>query len=201
MLQIRKLTSAFILAAVIIPLAGCGSTPDLSPDDASNQIAENLAAGKVEAAEEIFDGVDRSDEHRSAIRATVYERAGAYYRADRFREAIALLRFLNEHYPDQSAPRLALLYAHFHQRGKTNAVPGAKNLKEVNGLIETIREEDEKYPAWVDLAAAQAAVDGSRIETARKEYAQFKSKWDGRPREFAFYVEEFERYFRMLDGA
>ena len=195
----QHLYPALLLAAILVPLIGCG-TPNLSEDEASNQIAENLAAGNIKDAEKIFDGIDGSDHHVETVYATVYDRAGSYYRKDRYKEAINLLRFLHEHYPDAGAPRLALLYAHFLQRGRTRGAPDRKLRKEFDGLIKEIRKaDDEKYPAWVDLAAAQSAVDAGKTGAARKEYGKFKSKWDGKPREMRFYVEEFDRYFRTQD--
>lgn len=189
-----------LLAAILIPATGCSSTPKLSPDDASNKIAESLVAGNVDDAEEIFDDIDGSDHHMQAVYATVYDRAGNYYRKERFAEAIVMLRFLHEHYEGAAAPRLALLYAHFLYRGKREDTPERDELKEVGKLVKEIRKADEHYPWWVDLAAAQAAVDAGRLNDARKEYAVFKSRWDGQPREARFYVEEFERYFRTVDG-
>jgi len=191
-----------LLAVMLIPVtAACSSTPDLSPDDASNKIAEDLAAGNVEEAAETYDDIDGSDHHRQAVYATVYERAGSYYRKERFPEAIVMLRFLYERYPDAAAPRLALLYAHFLNRGRQETTPERDELKEVDTLIKEIRKADEHYPWWVDLAAAQAAIDAGKMNDARKEYALFKTKWDGQPGEARFYVEEFERYFRTKDGA
>ena len=187
-----------LLAAILTPLVGCASTK-LTVDEASHQCAENLAAGNIEEAEDIFDDVDSKDEYVEAIYATVYERAGVYYRKDRYDQAITMLRFLHEHYPDAGAPRLALLYAHFLRRGTMDAAPDRKELKEINKLVKTIRKEDEKYPWWVDLAAAQAAIDAGKVDTARKEYGTFKAKWDGKPREARFYVEEFDRYFQTQD--
>lgn len=188
-----------LLAAILTPLVGCSSTPKLTEDEASNQIAENLAAGNIDDAEEIFDDIDGSDHHVQAVYATVYERAGIYYRKDRYDESIHMLRFLTDHYPDAGAPRLALLYAHFLRRGQLSAAPDRKELKEIGKLVKTIRKEDEKYPWWVDLAAAQAAIDAGKVDAARKEYGNFKAKWDGKPREARFYVEEFDRYFQTQD--
>ena len=85
-------------------------------------------------------------------------------------------------------------------RGAQEGAPERDEIKEVGKLVKEIRKQDEHYPSWVDLAAAQAAVDAGKLSTARKEYAVFKSKWDGQPREARFYVEEFQRYFETIDG-
>jgi len=191
------MTRTLLLLAVLIP--ACAGSPDWSADEASNAIAENLVAGKVDDAEAIFDDIDKSDHHMQAVYATVYERAGRYYRKGRYAEAIVMLRFLRERYGDAEAPRLALLYAHFLQRGEASTPPDADAVKEVRGLVKEIRQKDEKYPWWVDLAAAQNAIDGGRARDAREEYAKFKAKWDGRPAQARFYVEEFERYFATQD--
>ena len=188
-----------LLTAILIPVAGCASTPDMNEEEASHAIAENLAAGNVEEAEEIFDDVDGDDSYVDAVYATVYDRAGVYYRKERYKESITMLRFLSEHYPDADAPRLALLYAHFLRRGQLENAPDRKELKEIGKLVKTIRKKDDQYPWWVDLAAAQAAIDAGKVEEARKEYGTFKAKWDGKPREARFYVEEFDRYFQTQD--
>jgi len=189
-----------ILAAILLPVTGCRGTPDWTADEASNAIAEKLAAGKVDEAEEIYDDIEGSDDHEQAVFATVYDRAGNYYRKEKFDASIRMLRFLHEHYEDAEAPRVALLYAHMLRRGQIEGAPADDDVKEMRSLVKEIRAKDAKYPTWVDLAAAQAAVDAGRVADARQEYATCKSKWDGSPREAQFYVEEFDRYFQTLDG-
>ncbi|MHC4953266.1 MAG: hypothetical protein ACYTGZ_05200 [Planctomycetota bacterium] len=198
MKRIRNLPLA-MLTAILIPMFGCSSTPDLSADEAANQVAEHLAKGNVKDANELFDDLEDSDHHRETVYAVVYSRAGDYYRKGQWSAAARNLRFLHEFYPDAAAPRMALLSALLQQRAAQSRAPDGKQVKEMKGLVKEIRKADENAPAWVYLAAAQAAVDEGRIDHARKEYSTFKSKWDGKPRELRAYTTEFERYFESVD--
>ena len=185
-----------LIAAVLLPTIGCSSTPDRGPDETADAIAQQLAAGKLDDANDAFENVEDSAEHRDAVYATVYERAGGFYRKDKYKQSADMMRFLCEQYPKADAPRVALLWTLFRERAASSKEPTSKQLKEWNGLVKKIRSDDEKnYSVFVDLASAQAAVDEGRLDRAQSEYARFKSRWNGKPREMRFYVEEFDRYF------
>ena len=201
MKRTRTLPIAMLLA-LFLPAVGCSSTPNLSAEDAANQISDHLVAGKVKEAQEIHDDHDSSDHHTAAVFAVVYARAGDYQRKGRFDVAARKLRFLHENYPDKAAPRIALLYALMGERSMRREPPSDKQIKETKALVKDIREhEDEKVAnLWASLVSAQVAIDEGRIEEARKEYAAFKAKWDGKPREMNDYTTEFERYFATHTG-
>ena len=191
---------AAMLAAILLPVVGCGSSSDLTADEAANKISDLLVAGEVDEAEDIFDDVDGNEHHRETVYSVVYARAGDLYRKQKWSTAAVPLRFLTEQYPKAAAPRQALLYTLLRQRAATTREPSEEQVKEVKRLVKTIRKAEEKPSPFVALAAAQAAVDEGRIDVARKEYDIFRASWDGRPRELLEYTVEFDRYFMTNGG-
>jgi len=201
MKRIRILPLA-MLTAIFLPAFGCSSTPNMSADEAANQISDHLVAGKVKEAQEIHEDLEDSAHHRETVFVVVYARAGDFQRKGRFDISARKLRFLHENYPEKAAPRIALLYALMGERSMRRDAPTAKQLKATKALVKDIREhEDEKTAnVWASLVAAQIAIDEGRIEEARKEFSSFKAKWDGKPREMRIYTTEFERYFATHTG-
>jgi len=191
---------AAMLAAILLPAVGCGSSSDLTADEAANKISDLLVAGEVEEADDLFDDVDGDEHTREVVRSVVYARAGDMYRKQKWSTAVVQLRFLHEHYPDSAASRQALLNTLMFQRAAQTRPPSTKQIKEVKILVKTIREEEEKPSPFVALAAAQAAVDEGRVDVARKEYDAFRATWNGQPRELLEYTVEFERYFTVNGG-
>ena len=200
-MKTTRILRAAMLAAILLPAVGCGSSSNLTADDAANKISDLLIAGDVEEANELFDDIDRSDHHVETVYAVVYARAGDMYRKEKWSVASIQLRFLHEHYPDAAAPRQALLYTLLRRRAQQTGEPDAKDVKEVKRLIKDIRKVEENPSPFVALAAAQAAVDEGRVDVARKEYAAFRATWDGRPRELLEYTVEFDRYFETNGGS
>ena len=196
-----KIKQLLLLAVVFVPAVACSSTPDMGPDDAADAVAKLLVERKSEEANDLFEAVEDSGEHRNAIYATVYERAGNYYRKNRYEPTATMLRFLHENYPNASAPRVALLWTLFQRRAAVTDKPSDKEIKEWKTLVKEIRKADEKnYSAYVDLASAQVAVDEGRLDDAEREFTRFRSRWNGRPTEIRFYVEEFDRYFQSKES-
>jgi len=191
---------AAMLAAILLPAVGCGSSSNLTADEAANKISDLLVAGEVKEADDLFDDVDGDEHHVQVIYSVVYARAGDMYRKQKWSTASVQLRFLHEHYPDSAAARQALLYTLLRQRAGQTRTPNTKQIKEVKLLVKTIRKAEEKPSPFVALAAAQAAVDEGRVDVARKEYNAFRATWNGRPRELLEYTVEFERYFSVNEG-
>lgn len=200
-MKTTNILRAAMLAAILLPAVGCGSSSDLSADDAANVISDHLVAGEVEEADDLFDAVDSSEHHVQTIYSVVYARAGDMYHKQKWSTAAVQLRFLAEHYPDAAAPRQALLYTLLRKRAAQRKQPSTKEVKEVKRLVKTIREAEENPSPFVALAAAQAAVDEGRVDIARKEYDAFRATWDGQPRELLEYTVEFDRYFMTNGGS
>jgi hypothetical protein len=192
---------AAMLAAILLPAVGCGSSSNLTADEAANRISDLLVAGEVDEADDIFDDVDGDDHYRETVYSVVYARAGDMYRKQKWSVAAVQLRFLTEHYENAAAPRQALLYTLLRQRAEQDKAPSSKEVKEVKQLVKTIRKAEEHPSPFVALAAAQAAVDEGRVDEARKEYDAFRAGWDGQPRELLDYTVEFDRYFMTNGGS
>jgi len=195
-----RIRRAAMLAAILLPAVGCGSSSDMTADDAANKISDLLVAGEVEEANDLFDDIDGSDHHVETVYSVVYARAGDMYRKQKWSVAAVQLRFLHEYYPDAAAPRQALLYTLLRQRAQQTRAPNAKAIKEVKRLVKATRKAEEKPSPFVALAAAQAAVDEGRVDIARKEYDAFRATWNGQPRELLEYTIEFDRYFMTNGG-
>jgi len=199
-MKTTRILRAAMLAAILLPAMGCSFGSDLTADDAANKISDLLVAGEVEEANDLYDDVDGGEHHRETVYSVVYARAGDMYRKQKWSVAADQLRFLHEQFPDAAAPRQALLYTLLRQRAQQTRAPSTKEVKEVKRLVKTIRKAEENPSPFVALAAAQAAVDEGRVDTARKEYDTFRATWDGQPRELKEYTVEFDRYFMTNGG-
>lgn len=194
MRRITLLTLLFIGGAAG---AACSSSKGARPAEAAGDIAVKLMAGEEREAEYRFNDIDKDD--RDVAYRVLYDQAHALHQERDYAGAATILRFLARHFESAAAPKEALLYMLFLERARTKKPldPGAA--KEVEQLVGKIRTRDGA-PAWVDLAAAQNAVDRNRPDAARAAIQRFESRWDGEPVSLRPYLTEIRRYLETNGG-
>ena len=190
--------AAAILALLFVP--GCASTSDYGPEEAADKISAHLVEGETGDADSVYDDVSDSESHRDTVYNALYANAREHFESENYSAAIALLQFLNRHYEDAMAPKEALLYAHLLSRSNTSKKLTGAQLKEMKGLIDTLRKKEKNPPPWVDLASAQMAIDAGNLGKARTALTQFISRWDRQPPSLRGYVVELERYLKTHGG-
>jgi hypothetical protein len=159
------------------------------------QIVEYLKRGQQDQAAAAFSAAAPFDDYREKIYPLLYEAARNRHRQADMAGAQTLLEFLAVRYAEAMAVREALLYVLFIQRGeRERADPVA--LAKADRLLEELRAGRSELPVWVELVAAQQALDGNRPEDAQVALDRFRAGWNGEPKELSEYVVEIDRFLR-----
>jgi hypothetical protein len=185
----------FVFLSASVLGAACATVPADPPGVVGARLVEHIEAGRLADASAEFDAVAANAHYRERIYPIVYEAARRRYADAEPAQAIALLRFLTERYPQAMAAREALLYAHLVHRG-TQVRPDPAALDEIDRLLGELRDSSTPLPIWIELVAAQQAIDRGDLAEARAAVAGFRAGWDGAPAELGLYVEELERYLQ-----
>lgn len=186
------------IAAVALAIVACKSTPEAPPAEAAGIIADRLMAGDTGGAEDMFDDIEDSDEHREITFAVLYEHAQGRYETRDYKSAVVILRFLVEHYPKARSPKEALLYAYMLDRARDGTMPDEEVLEQMDRLSDQLRKNDA--PVWVELVSAQTAADRKDWADARAHLSSFQKRWDGSPATLRAYTVEIERYVATNEG-
>lgn len=155
----------------------------------ANRIVEELDAGDVGRASDLFERVQDREEYRDRIYPVVYQAAEARYQRGDAETAARILTFMRAHYPEGNSVRAARLYSLFQQRGQAEEPPPEELLVEIEGALEDLRAGLSDPPAWADLVETQLLIDRGRTEEARASFARFLERWDGRPPGWETYVQ------------
>ena len=176
-------------------LAACASTPSGPPEEIAPKIVALLDEDKADDAEDLFERAARADEVRDQLYPLLYETARARYEKGEAQGSARVLRFMAEQYPNSLAVDEALVYALFLERAGTEE-PSSEMVQELGKAIAHLREGTTEAPAWVELAAAQQAIDRGDLGAARQAYARFQlAKRETSPA-LTVYVEDIDRYLR-----
>ena len=179
----------------ILLLASCATVPTGTPKEVATTLIEDLDAGRVQDADDLFDRIADDDSYREKVYPVVFEAARERYAQGDPAAAAQLLRFMAPRYPDALSVREALLYSLFLERAQSTA-PDPALMEELDEALSELRASATEVPVWVDLVAAQQAVDRGERSAARESLARFLERWEGQPPELLLYVEDLERYLR-----
>ena len=189
--------SIFLLT---LALGACTTTPTAPPRELAETIAADLAAGRDEQANERFADVADEEEYREQLYPVLFDAARARYESGDGAAAAAQLRFLAGVFPDSRSVHEALVYALFLERSSGSSSDPAL-VAELTDALTRLATFDETGPSFVDLVAAQAAVDRGDTDAARLALDRFLRVWDGRPAELMPYVEDLGRAIAANAGA
>jgi hypothetical protein len=183
-------------AACVVALlaASCQSVPDKTPTEAAAAMADMIVARDSDAADDMFGRLEASVEHREVAFSVLYAHGRDAYEDGDYPTATRFLRFLERHYPAAGAPKEALLYALFLARVASDEPQSSGSLQEMDRLATAVRTRNGSAPPWIDLVAAQMAVDRGRPADGRESLRRFHARWDGNPPALLEYVEELGRY-------
>ena len=196
----RLIQPVLCLAVCLLPVACRTIQPPSQPPAAVGaQIVEFLKRGQQDEAAAAFSAAAPFQEYREKIYPLLYEAARSRHRQADMAGAQELLEFLAVRYQDAMAVREALLYVLFIQRGEQARVDPVA-LAKADRLLEELRAGRAQLPVWVELAAAQQAIDGHRPEDARVALDRFRDGWNGEPKELSEYVVEIDRYLRTHEN-
>jgi hypothetical protein len=154
-----------------------------------------LDEGETGKAEDLFEASARADAARDQLYPLLYETARARYELGEATGSAAILRFMAEQYENSRAVDEALVYALFLQRAGTE-VPPPELVQELGAAISRLRESATEAPAWVELAAAQQAIDRGDLGAARQAYARFQLAEKEASPQLTVYIEDIDRYLR-----
>lgn len=174
-------------------LAACAGTPSGPPEMVAEGILADLDAGRPQAAAERFRAAAADADVRQRIYPMLYGDARRRYESGDYASAGLCLEFLAEHYPDAAAVREALVYALFLERSRLPAAD-PELVERIGRALTAVHERSVDPPAWLDLVAAQNALDQARPEQARVALARFHAGWDGHPAGLQTYIEDLDRY-------
>ncbi len=182
------------LVVCLLPVA-CRTTrpPSQPPAVVGAQIVEHLKRGQQDEAAAAFSAAAPYEEYREKIYPLLYEAARSRHGHGDMAGAQELLEFLNERYPKAMAVREALLYVLFIKRCEQDQTDAAA-LAKTDRLLKELRSGRAELPVWVELAAAQQAVDANRLEDAGAALQRFRQGWNGEPKELSDYVQELDRF-------
>lgn len=183
-----------IVLISLFPLA-CATTPSGPPEEVALSIIEDLDADRTGKADDRFDRVSDDKSYREKIYPILYGTAGDRYQQGDPAGAQRILRFMAPRYADGTAVQEALLYSLFLERAQLGE--SDKELtKEIDAVLDDVRDSEAGVPIWVDLVASQQAIDRGELGEAREALSSFLDRWDGQPSELFIYVEDMERYLR-----
>lgn len=188
-MKIRALLSVSLLAAA------CASAPRPTgpPEELGPLVVAELEAGRPDAARELLEPALADEAYAERLYPVLYEAAREQYEAGDPALAADVLALVVEGYPEADAAREALASALFLERaGRSQADP--ESVQELAGAIDDARRHLADPPAWLELAAAQNAIDRGRLAEARQSLELFRQTWDGEPAALALYVEDVERW-------
>lgn len=189
-----------LLLAVLAPFfaASCASTSVqtfANPQEATEALVAAAEQGDDAEARRIFDSFARSSVQRDKVYASLFSAAEARYDRGNGGAAANILQFVTLEYPAAVAAREALVYSLFVERASADAA--SEGQAEVMAeAIESARAASRAPSAWIDLAAAQVAIDQGNISSARVEFGNFLGAWDGQPASLVPYVEDIDRYLQ-----
>jgi len=183
-----------------LSIGACAATPTAPPRELAETIATDLAAGRVEQANERFADVEDDEDYREQLYPVLFDAARARYESGDGAGAAAQLRFLGERFPESRSVHEALVYALFLERSAQES-SDPELVQELTDALTRLAEFDETGPSFVDLVAAQAAVDRGDTDAARSALDRFLRVWDGRPAELMPYVEDLGRAIAANVGA
>ena len=187
--------TVIVLSALLLLTSACASNPPGPPGGLALEIMAELDAGRSAQADELFERVATDRSYTEEIYPVLYARAQERYEAGDFADAATLLRFLARHYDRGKAVREALLYALFLDRATTPG-PRPELTAEIEGVLRDLRTREARTP-WLELVAAQQAIDQDRLPEARQAFERFVTS-DGPTLvpELALYVENVSRYLQ-----
>ncbi|MEE2940783.1 MAG: hypothetical protein VX460_10395 [Planctomycetota bacterium] len=184
-----------ILTAAALVLAACQSTSVQtysSPEEATRAIVAAAEAGDGVEASRIFDTFARSSVQRDRAFAELFDAGVSRYEDGRYRAAADVFSFVCERYPRAVNAKECLVYALLLQRSTSEtAEPGL--IAELDGAVAAARAASQAPAVWVDLAAAQVAIDANDLARAREDFAAFLGAWGGEPAALMIYVEDLGR--------
>ncbi|KAA3609575.1 MAG: hypothetical protein DWQ01_09605 [Planctomycetota bacterium] len=167
---------------------------DLPPGRVAARIVAHLNAGETEAANELFEDYASEDRYHQTLYPVLFDAAEEYHDTGRPAEAVSVMRFVVEQYPDGNAAKEALLYSLFLLRAEAGKADRLM-LDEMGVLLDELEGEPQN-PAWIQLISTQYWIDRDRPREAKRAFEQFESEWNGRPSYLASYVTEIERWLQ-----
>ena len=188
---------ALVIGLVLAPLlGGCASAPSQSPSEMGPSILSALDAGEEKEANDLFRSVARDRSYTEAIYPVLYKAARGRYEEGDTAASSRVLRFMRRHYEDAAAVREALLYSLFIERGRSDDLD-PELTEEMDAVMAELSELNDDSPVWLDLVAAQQAIDRGELGEARAALERFRSAWTGEPAELALYVDEMDQYIQI----
>ena len=182
-----------------LALGACASTPTAPPREFAEAIAADLAAGRTEQASERYEDVADDEDYREQLYPVLFDAARVRYEGGDGSGAAAQLRFLADVYPDSRSVHEALVYALFLQRS-SNSESDPALVAELTDTLGRLATFDGAGTSFVDLVAAQAAVDRGDSDAARTALDRFLQTWDGLPVELMPYIEDLSRAIAANHG-
>ena len=180
-------------------MGGCASTPSQTPSEMGHSILSALDSGEEKEAHDLFRSIARDRSYTDAIYPVLYNAASGRYEEGDTAASSRVLRFMRAHYDDAAAVREALLYSLFIERGRLDD-PDPEFLDEMDSLLQELSDRSESPPVWLDLVAAQQAIDRGELREARAALERFRSAWTGEPSELALYVDEMSQYIQIHEN-
>lgn len=184
-----------LLAAAVLALAACQSTSVQtysSPEEATRAIVAAAEIGDVEEASRIFDTFARSSVQRDRVLVELTDAGLGRLDVGRYRAAAGILSFACERYPGAVEARDSLVRALLLERGTSDSA-GPGLTAELEEAVADARAVSPSPAIWVDLAAAQVAVDAGELGRAKESFAAFLGAWTGQPASLTPQVEELRR--------
>lgn len=184
-----------LLAAAILALAACQSTSVQtysSPGEATRAIVAAAEIGDAEEASRIFDTFARSSVQRDRVLVELVDAGLGRLEAGRHRAAAGVLSFACERYPGAVGARDSLVLALLLERGTADSA-GPGQTAALEEAVADARTVGPSPAIWVDLAAAQVAVDAGDQGRAQESFAAFLGAWTGQPASLTSQVEELRR--------
>lgn len=185
-----KTTMTVLLA--VFALAACRTT-QVDPSRVADDVAGLLAAGDVAKAEEAFRTLS-GDDARDAAFPVLFARGRELAEQRDYGTSIRINRFLVTHYRSRMEAREALMFALWLERARTGKPHDEATIKEMRALGAAVRSGEKDPPVWVDLALAQAGIDGGDLAGARAAMARFEARWNGHPASLSDYAIEMGRW-------